>query len=68
MLREVTLTAASNLVQGTTYYLGIYYPDDTELNGAAISGNIVLKGSSSSTIGSALYVKTNGSWVKLADA
>jgi hypothetical protein len=43
VLREVTLTAASNLVQGTTYYLGIYYPDDTELNGAAISGNIVLK-------------------------
>lgn len=68
ILREVTLTTASNLTQGAIYYLGIYYPDTTELNGAAVYGNIVLKGSTSSTVGSALYVKTNGAWVRLAYA
>jgi len=66
--REITLTANSALTQGTTYYLGIFLQTDTEMTGAAIYGNIVLKGSTSSSIGSAIYIKTNGAWVRVAYA
>ena len=66
--QTVTLSATNNLTKNSTYYVGVFYPDDTEMTGAVISGSITMKGNTAGGAGSALYVKTNGSWIRLAYA
>ena len=66
--QTVTLSATNNLTKDSTYYVGVFYPDDTEMTGAVISGSITMKGNTAGGAGSALYVKTNGAWVRLAYA
>ena len=67
--QTVTLTAASDLTSGNTYYVGIYFTNTTEGNTGVVCSSVTypftLMGATGGATAEGLYVKSNGAWVAI---
>jgi uncharacterized protein (DUF2345 family) len=60
--QTVTLTTASNLTQGDTYYLAVFFDGSDEKTNAGIVGSITMQGKMSNSRTFDLLLKSGGEW------